>query len=84
IKSVNNEATVINAEPISVVHHSNIAKNIMDSHNIYFNEGVLSLIGPNAPSYLEEGKRSTVVRKRKVVVGSLIEGPHRKARKVSA
>nr|GEZ76836.1 hypothetical protein [Tanacetum cinerariifolium] len=83
-KSVNNEALVINIEPISVVYPLNIAKNIVDSHNIFSNEGGLSLIGPNAPSYLEEGKRSTVARKRKVVVGFHGEGPYRKARKVPA
>nr|GEX95849.1 hypothetical protein [Tanacetum cinerariifolium] len=83
-KSVNNEALVINAEPISVMHPLNIAKNIVDSHNISSNEGGLSLIGPDAPSYLEEGKRSTVDGKRKVDVGFHGEGPHRKAWKVPA
>nr|GEV21965.1 hypothetical protein [Tanacetum cinerariifolium] len=65
-KSVNNEALVINAKPISVVHPSNIVKNIVDSHNISSDEGRLSLISPDAPLYLEEGKRSMVARKRKV------------------
>ncbi|GKG35133.1 hypothetical protein Tco_0440287, partial [Tanacetum coccineum] len=45
------------------------------------NEGELSPIGPDAPSHLEEGKRSTLAGKRKVVVGSHGEGPHQKARK---
>nr|GEX65969.1 hypothetical protein [Tanacetum cinerariifolium] len=52
--------------------------------------GGLSSIGPDAPSYLEEGKRLTVAGKRKVdgkrkiAMGSHGEGLHRKARKVPA
>nr|GEU55797.1 hypothetical protein [Tanacetum cinerariifolium] len=41
-----------------------------DSYNISADKGKLSLIGPDAPSYLKEGKRSTVTGKGKVVVGS--------------
>ncbi|GKG61156.1 hypothetical protein Tco_0616972, partial [Tanacetum coccineum] len=59
---------MINAEPISVMHPYDVVKNIVDSHNISADEGELSLIGPDAPSYLEEGKRSMVARKRKVVL----------------
>ncbi|GJV97926.1 hypothetical protein Tco_1549503 [Tanacetum coccineum] len=84
IKFVNNEAPVINAEPISIVHPSNIIKNIVDSHNISSDEGGLSLIGLDAPSYLEEGKRLMISGKRKVAVGSHREGPHQKAQKVLA
>ncbi|GJT69827.1 hypothetical protein Tco_1029113 [Tanacetum coccineum] len=62
MKYVNNEALVINAEPISAVHPLDITKNIMDSL----------------------GKRSKVAGKRKAVVGSHGEDPHRKARKVPA
>nr|GEW11867.1 hypothetical protein [Tanacetum cinerariifolium] len=64
-KCVNNKSLVINVEPISIVHPLNIAKNIVNSHNISSNEGGLSLIGPDAPSYQEEGKRLTVAGKRK-------------------
>nr|GEX80965.1 aspartyl protease family protein At5g10770-like [Tanacetum cinerariifolium] len=67
-KSVNNEAQMINAKPISDVHHLDINENIMDSRNTSFEKGGLSLIGPDAPSYLEVGKRSKVAGKRKVVV----------------
>ncbi|GJS91672.1 hypothetical protein Tco_0774308 [Tanacetum coccineum] len=67
LQSLNNEAPVINAEPISVVHPLNIDKKIVDSHNISFDDGGLSLIGLDAPSYLEEGKRSMIAGKRKVV-----------------
>ncbi|GJZ36422.1 hypothetical protein Tco_0582613 [Tanacetum coccineum] len=83
-KSVNNEAPMINAEPIFAVNPSNITENIADSHNISSDKGGLSPIGPDAPSYLEEGKRSTVAGKRKVAVGSHVEDPHWKARKVPA
>ncbi|GKC21327.1 hypothetical protein Tco_1023477, partial [Tanacetum coccineum] len=83
-KSVNNEAPVINAEPISVMHPSDIIKNVMDSRNTSSEEDGLSPIGPDAPSYLEVGKRSMVAGKRKVVVGSHGEDPHRKAQKVLA
>ncbi|GJS91673.1 hypothetical protein Tco_0774309 [Tanacetum coccineum] len=58
------DALVINVEPISVVHPSDIAKNIMDSRNTSSKEG-LSLISPDAPSYLEVGKRLKVFGKRK-------------------
>ncbi|GKB72335.1 hypothetical protein Tco_0933747 [Tanacetum coccineum] len=67
-KSVNNEAPVINAEHIFVVHPSNVAENNMDSHRISSNEGELSPIGHDIPSYLEESKRSTTAGKRKVAV----------------
>nr|GEW11105.1 hypothetical protein [Tanacetum cinerariifolium] len=78
------KALVINAEPISDVHPSDIAKNIMDSRNTSSKEGGLSPIGPDAPSYLEVGKRSKVAGKRKVVVGSHGEDLYRKAQKVHA
>ncbi|GJU97959.1 hypothetical protein Tco_1327230 [Tanacetum coccineum] len=77
-KSVNNEAPMKNAEPISAMHPLDFAKNIMDSRNTSFKEGGLSLIGPNAPSYLEVGKRSKVAGKRKVAVGYHGEDPNRK------
>ncbi|GKA62133.1 hypothetical protein Tco_0761652 [Tanacetum coccineum] len=64
------DALVINVEPISAVHPSDIAKNIMDSRNTSSKEG-LSLISPDAPSYLEVGKRLKVFGKRKVVVGPI-------------
>ncbi|GJY21063.1 reverse transcriptase domain-containing protein [Tanacetum coccineum] len=83
-KFVNNDAPVIKAEPIFAVHPSNIAENIMNSRNTSSEEGGLSPIGHDAPSYLEVGKRSMVAGKRKVVVGSHGEDPHRKARKVLA
>ncbi|GJS13444.1 hypothetical protein Tco_0407916 [Tanacetum coccineum] len=38
MKYVNNEALVINAEPISAVHSLDIAENIMDSQNTSFEE----------------------------------------------
>ncbi|GKA64389.1 hypothetical protein Tco_0763995 [Tanacetum coccineum] len=62
------QAPVINAEPISVVHPSDVVENIVDSHNISADKGELSLIDPDAPSYLEEGKSSMVAGKRKVVL----------------
>nr|GEU52237.1 hypothetical protein [Tanacetum cinerariifolium] len=68
-KSVNNEALVINVKPISIVHPLNIAKNIMDSHNISSDEGGLSPISPYAPSYLEKGKRSTILAQASKVAG---------------
>ncbi|GJZ63335.1 hypothetical protein Tco_0619756 [Tanacetum coccineum] len=83
-KSVNNEAPVINVEPIFVVHPSNIAENSVDSCNTSSKEGGLSLIVPDVPSYLEVGKISKVVGKRKVVVASYGDDPYRKAQKVPA
>ncbi|GJU94744.1 hypothetical protein Tco_1319500 [Tanacetum coccineum] len=83
-KSVNNEALVINAEHIFVVHPSNVAENNMDSHHISFDEGELSPIGHDIPSYLEKGKRSTAAGKRKVAVSSNGEGPRSKTQKAPA
>ncbi|GKA61823.1 hypothetical protein Tco_0761342 [Tanacetum coccineum] len=62
------QAPMINTEPISVVHPFDVVENIVDSHNISADEDKLSLIGLDAPSYLEEGKRSMVAGKRKVVL----------------
>nr|GEV56614.1 hypothetical protein [Tanacetum cinerariifolium] len=56
MKSMNNEALLINAEPISVMHPSNIVENIVDSRNTSSKEGGLSSISPDAPSYLEAQK----------------------------
>nr|GEZ16526.1 hypothetical protein [Tanacetum cinerariifolium] len=52
-KSVNNEALMINVEPISTMHPLDMAENILDSRNTSSEEGGLSLIGPDVPSYLE-------------------------------
>ncbi|GKD88785.1 hypothetical protein Tco_1364292 [Tanacetum coccineum] len=65
---MNNEAPVINAEHIFVVHPSNVAENNVDFYHISSDEGELSPIGHDIPSYLEESKRSTAARKRKVAV----------------
>nr|GEW32172.1 hypothetical protein [Tanacetum cinerariifolium] len=71
-------------ETISDVHPYDVAENIIDSYNISADKGELSLIGPDATSYIEEGKRLMVSWKWKVVVGSYGKGPHRKAQKVLA
>nr|GEU55337.1 hypothetical protein [Tanacetum cinerariifolium] len=73
----------INGE-LNFLPDGDIVENIMGSRNTSVGEGRLSLIGPDAPSYLEMGKRSKVARKRKVAVGSYREDPYRKAQKVSA
>ncbi|GKC27236.1 hypothetical protein Tco_1034530, partial [Tanacetum coccineum] len=54
------------------------------SRNTSFEEGGLSPISPDVPSYLEVGKRSKVAGKRKVAIGSHEEDPQRKAQKVTA
>nr|GEZ65132.1 hypothetical protein [Tanacetum cinerariifolium] len=64
---MNNEAPVINAKPLSVMHPLDIVENIVDSLNTSSEEGGLSSIGLDAPSYIEVGKRLMVPRKRKVV-----------------
>ncbi|GJV29966.1 reverse transcriptase domain-containing protein [Tanacetum coccineum] len=58
-------APMINAEHISVVHSLDITENIMDSRNTSSKESGSSLIGLDAPSYLEVGKKSKVYGKRK-------------------
>nr|GFA24766.1 hypothetical protein [Tanacetum cinerariifolium] len=82
-KSMNNKSSMINVKPISAVHPSDIAEYIMDSRNTSSEEGGLSPISPDAPSYLEVGKRSKDSRTDCIKPGhSVILFEKRKSRKI--
>ncbi|GKC40455.1 hypothetical protein Tco_1052839 [Tanacetum coccineum] len=57
-KSMNNKTPMIDTEPISVVHPSNVYKNIIDSYNTSLKEDELSQVGPSLSP--EAGEKSKV------------------------
>ncbi|GKD74279.1 hypothetical protein Tco_1332561, partial [Tanacetum coccineum] len=67
IKSVNNEAPVVDAELITVVHPSEFAKNIGDSDDAPSENDEMTLIGHSKPHNLEVGTSSKDIGKRKQV-----------------
>ncbi|GKE30193.1 hypothetical protein Tco_1445577 [Tanacetum coccineum] len=77
-KSVNNETPMIDAEPISDVHPSNVAENIVDSYNTSPGEDELSPVGPSASLYPEAGEKSKAARKMKLTVDAPREGFHKR------
>ncbi|GKD21137.1 hypothetical protein Tco_1222840, partial [Tanacetum coccineum] len=83
-KSVNNETPMIDAEPISNVHPSKVAENIIDSYNTSPEEDELSPIGPSASLYPEAGEKSKAARKKKLTVDAPREGFHKRAWNVPA
>ncbi|GJR60799.1 hypothetical protein Tco_1502961 [Tanacetum coccineum] len=78
-KSVNNETPMIDVEPISDVHPSNVVENIIDSYNTSLEEDELSPVGPSASPYLEAGEKSKAARKRKLTIDAPGEGFHKRA-----
>ncbi|GJW19128.1 hypothetical protein Tco_0026564 [Tanacetum coccineum] len=83
-KSVNNETPMIDAEPISVVHHLNVTENIIDSYNTSPGEDELSPVGPSASPYPEAGEKSKAAGKRKLTVDAPREGFYKRAQNVLA
>ncbi|GKF07038.1 hypothetical protein Tco_0041262, partial [Tanacetum coccineum] len=81
--SMNNETPIIDAEPISVVLHANVADNIIDSNNTSSNDE-LPLV--HLPTYFlpEVGEKSKAIGKRKLGADALREGSHRRARRAPA
>ncbi|GJW64850.1 hypothetical protein Tco_0116734 [Tanacetum coccineum] len=82
IKSVNNEAPVVDAELITVVHPSEFAENIGDSDDAPSENDEMTLIGHSKPHNLEVGTSSKDTGKRKQVADSFGEGPHQRTQKV--
>ncbi|GJW66370.1 hypothetical protein Tco_0120794 [Tanacetum coccineum] len=80
-KSVNNETPIIDVEPISTAHPSNVAENIVDSGNTS-SEDVLLLVHPSTSSFPKASEKLNVAGKRKLTVDGLREGSHHGARKV--
>ncbi|GJT16767.1 hypothetical protein Tco_0875473 [Tanacetum coccineum] len=83
-KSMNNETPMIDVEPISDVHPSNVAENIVDSYNTSPEEDELSPVGPSASPYPEAGEKSKAARKRKLTVDAPRECFHKRAWNVPA
>ncbi|GKA68531.1 hypothetical protein Tco_0768448 [Tanacetum coccineum] len=57
-KSVNNDAPVIGATPLSSVYPSNIIKNVADSDDPSYGEDDQTLVGLSLPSHPEANKNS--------------------------
>ncbi|GJS30556.1 hypothetical protein Tco_0491176 [Tanacetum coccineum] len=69
---------MIDAEPISAVHPSNVAENTSPE------EDELSLVGPSASPYPKAGEKSKAEGKRKLTVDAPGEGFHKRAQNVPA
>ncbi|GJW40525.1 hypothetical protein Tco_0066370 [Tanacetum coccineum] len=68
-KSVNNDAPMIDATPISSVYPSNIVENVDDSDDPSYGEGEQTLVGASLPPHPEANKKLKILRKRKVASG---------------
>ncbi|GJT64122.1 hypothetical protein Tco_1015602 [Tanacetum coccineum] len=79
-KSVNNETSIIDAEPISIVLPLNVTDNIIDSSNTS-SDDELPPMHPSTSSFPEVGEKSKAVGKRKLAADALQEGSHHRARK---
>ncbi|GJZ62209.1 hypothetical protein Tco_0618346 [Tanacetum coccineum] len=79
-KSVNNKTPIIDAEPISTVHPSNVVENIIDSGNTY-SDDELPPVYPSVSSLPEVGEKSMAAGKWKLTADALREGSHYRAQK---
>nr|GEU48517.1 RNA-directed DNA polymerase, eukaryota [Tanacetum cinerariifolium] len=79
-KSLNNETPILDAEPIFVALHVNVADNIIDSSNTSYDDELPPMYPPTS-SFPKVGKKSKAASKRKLVVDVLREGSHRRARR---
>ncbi|GJT40936.1 hypothetical protein Tco_0940801 [Tanacetum coccineum] len=68
-KSMNNDAPVIGATPLSSVYPSNIVENVADSDDPYYGEDTHTLVGASLPSHLGASKKLKIFGKRKVASG---------------
>ncbi|GJU51993.1 hypothetical protein Tco_1221548 [Tanacetum coccineum] len=68
-KSVNNDAPVIGATPLSSVYPSNIHENVADSDDPSYGEDEQTLVGPSLPPHPETNKKLKFLGKRKVASG---------------
>ncbi|GJR28837.1 putative reverse transcriptase domain-containing protein [Tanacetum coccineum] len=81
VKSVNNKTPIIDAEPISTTHPSNVAENIVDSGNTSSEDGLLP-VHPSTYSFPKASEKLKAAGKRKLTAAGLGEGSHHGARKV--
>ncbi|GJW25339.1 hypothetical protein Tco_0039150 [Tanacetum coccineum] len=72
VKSVYNKISMINAEPISVVHPLNVAKNVIDSGNASHENDELNPVGLSKPHDPKAGNTSKAAGKRKHAVVPLM------------
>ncbi|GJV55565.1 hypothetical protein Tco_1456570 [Tanacetum coccineum] len=68
-KSMNNDAPVIGATPLSSVYPSNIVENVADSDDPSYGEDEQTLVGPSLPLHLGASKKLKILGKRKVASG---------------
>ncbi|GKB46160.1 hypothetical protein Tco_0896913 [Tanacetum coccineum] len=69
-KSVNNNAPVIDATPLSSIYPSNVVENVADSDDPSYREDEKSLIGPSLSPHPEASKKFKILSKRKVAYGA--------------
>ncbi|GJR79577.1 retrotransposon protein, putative, ty1-copia subclass [Tanacetum coccineum] len=65
-KSVNNNAPMIDATPLSSVYPSNVVENVANYDDPSYGEDEQNLIGPYLSPYPEASKKFKILRKRKV------------------
>ncbi|GJW17084.1 hypothetical protein Tco_0024520, partial [Tanacetum coccineum] len=68
-KSVNNDAPVIGATPLSSIYPSNIMENVGDFDGPSYGEDEKTLFGPSLPPHPEASKKLKILGKRKVASG---------------
>ncbi|GJX50759.1 hypothetical protein Tco_0277604, partial [Tanacetum coccineum] len=68
-KSVNNNAPLIDATPLSSVYPSNVVENVDDSDDPSYGEDEQTLIGPSLSPHPEASKKFKILGKRKVASG---------------
>nr|GEZ43427.1 hypothetical protein [Tanacetum cinerariifolium] len=81
-KSVNNEAPVIHAEPITAIHPLRLIEDISNSVDVPFDQAHMVDVDHFNPHNLKVGTSSKAARKRKRVYKSASEEPRPKAQKV--
>nr|GEU91474.1 hypothetical protein [Tanacetum cinerariifolium] len=73
-KSVNNNAPMINATPLSSVYHSNVVDNVVDSDDPSYGEDKQTLVGPSLSLHLEASKKFKILGKRKALPSKVQKG----------
>ncbi|GKF50590.1 hypothetical protein Tco_0147057, partial [Tanacetum coccineum] len=81
-KSVNNRSPVVDADPISAVHPSAFAENIIYSNNASHESDDLTPVDLSEPYDPEMGNTSKAVGKKKRAAGSHGEDSRQRTRKV--
>ncbi|GJS67292.1 hypothetical protein Tco_0681856 [Tanacetum coccineum] len=83
-KSINNDASVISATPLSSVYPSNIVENVVDSDDLSYGEDEQTLVGPSLPPHPEDNKKLKILGKWNIASGILGKALPLKVQKVHA